>query len=108
MIQTIYIRDQRYSGQQLADAVGFIPEFLSEANPQPARVQLNDNYAHGGGWRPMEGWALREDDRLVYPGDPPMMPIAELRLRDERILVYPHAWVCILYPDQTFEVARMD
>jgi hypothetical protein len=90
------------------EMLGMIPEFLSERNPEPAKIQLDRNYRHGGGWSPMEGFKLGKDMSLSYPGDPPMKPWAEAALRDELIYIYPHAWVMILQPDMSFEVARMD
>ena len=90
------------------EMLGFIPEFLSLNDPRPAREQLDTAYAHGGGWRPMEGWELKANDNLKYPGDPQTRVIAETKLRDETIYVYEHAWVAIVQPDGQFEVARMD
>jgi hypothetical protein len=31
------------------DMLGFIPQFLDDADPRPAREQLHSAYAHGGG-----------------------------------------------------------
>jgi hypothetical protein len=89
------------------DHIGLIPSFLDENDPRPAREQLDEGYAHGGGWRPFKGHELT-DDGLVYPGDPPSPLLASTKLRDERILVFLHAWVAIVQPDGSFEVARMD
>lgn len=91
-----------------ADHIGMIPFWLDESNPEPARNQLNENYGHGGGWRPFNGFTLQPDNSIVYPGDPAHKPIAEMRLREERILMYEHAWVAIIQPDRSFEICRMD
>lgn len=88
--------------------LGFIPSFLSESDPRPAAEQFAENYAHGGGWSPMNGWQLREDNSIRYPGDPAYNPIAKAQLRDETIYVYPSAWVYIVHPDRSFEISRMD
>lgn len=89
--------------------VGYIPMFLSLADPRPAREQFHVNYAHGGGWRPMEGWTFdKKKKKLYYPGDPPLKPRARITFRDEEIYIYYGAWVCIVQADGTFEVARMD
>lgn len=90
------------------DHVGMICEWLSPNNPSPARDQLNQAYGHGGGWQPFKGFTLETDNSLTYPGDPPQRPIAEMRLRDELIVQYNHAWVAIIQPDRSFEVCRMD
>lgn len=88
--------------------LGFIPLWLSEANPKPARQQLNDAYGHGGGWQPFKGFRLDDSNGLSYPGDPTLMPIAEMQVRDELVLMYEHSWVAIIQPDRSFEVCRMD
>jgi hypothetical protein len=90
------------------ELVGFIPTFLDENDLRPAREQFNEKYV--GGWHPFQGHTLvpEQDFALCYPGDPPLHPIALIRLRRERIVIYPHAWVMILQDDNTFEVARMD
>lgn len=90
-------------------ALGCLPEFLDQADPRPAKVQLDSNYQHGGGWHPMKGWTYHPKTMtLSYPGDPDMTPLAMTWVREEMILVYPHAWVLILQPTGDFEVARMD
>jgi hypothetical protein len=81
---------------------------LSEDDPRPAREQLDSHYKHGGGWVPFEGFRLGSDNSLLYPGDPPIRPVARARLRDEVILVYLHDWVAIKQPNGSFEVCRMD
>lgn len=97
----------QHDGLELA---GYIPGWLDENDPRPAREQLDAAYGHGGGWRPMQGWKLDgKMMRISYPGDPPLRPVAMGSLRDERIFVYRHAWVMILQADgTTFEIARMD
>lgn len=96
--------DTRYA----ADVVGFLPQFFDERDPQPARVQIDRNYAHGGGWRPFIGFELCEGRQIKYPGDPVYKPIAEAKLRDETIVLYPHSWVAIFQKDGTFEIAHVD
>lgn len=92
-----------------ADLLGYIPHFLSLDDPRPAREQLDANYAHGGGWNPMSGWVLNPVNQLLkYPGDPALPPIARAQLRDEQIIMYPHAWLAIVKQDGSFEVARID
>jgi hypothetical protein len=77
------------------ELVGFIPDTLNENDPRSAREQLDAGY--GGGWQKFVGHTLVPEDgfKLCYPGDPPMHPIALIRLRRERIVIYPHAWVMI-------------
>ena len=93
----------------LEETLGFIPSFLVESDPRPARIQINERYAHGGGWHPIEGFDLdTEKMTLSYEGDPPLRLVAASNLRDELILVYQYAWVVIVGPDGTYEVSRCD
>ena len=88
--------------------VGDIPIFLNEDDGRCAREQFNERYAHGGGWRPMRGWAMYENFYIQYEDESPLEPWAMMRLHNETILVYDHSWVAIIQPDQAFEVSRMD
>ncbi len=90
------------------DMLGLIPTFLSEADPRPAREQLDANYRHGGGWIPHPGFAMLPGGALAYPGDPDLPLLAEARLRGEVVRFYECSWVAVVAPDGSFEVARMD
>jgi hypothetical protein len=95
------------------EALGLIPLFLSENDPRPAKEQLHENYLHGGGWRPFEGFILGFFNLsgaafLDYPGDLPMREVGRAELRSELIIVFECSWVCIVQPDDTYEIARMD
>jgi hypothetical protein len=95
------------------DMLGYIPYFLAEDDPRPAREQFDDRYAPGGGWRPLGGFTLDKNGSLLYPGDPPLGCLAQTVLhnntcKSEIILVYEHAWVAIIQSNGDFEVARMD
>lgn len=94
-------------GQHPDAAIGMLPMMFSELSPQPAAEQADANYQ--GGWSPLPGFSFDPATRVLrYPGDPPMMPIAGTQIRDETILVYPHAWVLVLQKDGSFECSRMD
>ena|ERR1700761_2586873 len=86
--------------------LGYIPDFLNVLDPRPAKEQFAEKYISG--WSPFKGHTKMEDDSLQYPGDPPMKPMWKAKLRDETIIVYQHAWVAIIQPDGSYEVARMD
>lgn len=90
------------------ETLGYIPYFLNENNPKPAREQLDDNYRHGGGWTPFPGFVMLPNGNMKYPGDPETILLAETKLRDETIRFYQHSWVSIVQPDGSYEVCRMD
>ena len=92
--------------------LGLIPFMLDLDNPKPAREQFNDEYQHGGGWRPFHGHTLGDEqageNALCYPDDPPPYPLAEIWLREEQILIYDYGWVVIRQRDGSWECCRMD
>ena len=92
------------------DHLGFIPDFLSANDRRPARKQIAENYAHGGGWHPNEGGRVLDGGRFYkYPGDAPRPLLWEARLaRGEIVRVYDGALVTITYASGDFEAALID
>lgn len=97
------------------DIVGIIPMMLDEDDPRSTTEQLDSGYSHGGGWRPFKGFTLVKKDKdqpstwyLSYPQDPPTHVMAYAKFRDDWILVCEYSWVCVVKPDGTYEVCRMD
>ena len=90
------------------DQLGLIPFFLDERDPRPVKEQIEANYQHGGGWRPIKGFKFGKLGELLYPEDPPYQPIAISRLRDELVVFYTCQLLMVLQPDGSFEVARID
>ncbi len=94
--------------------LGFIPEFFSDYDDRPAKEQIAENYGHGGGYHPMEGWEFNpEDHTILYTGEEPYKPLAHSILHEgdeteEHLYFYEYAWVCIVQMDGTFAVTRMD
>lgn len=101
MVQ-VHILDPRCRPEHL----GFIPGFLDEDDPRPAAAQFGERYV--GGWIPNGKGSLTNEHVLLYPGDPPLKPLAMIPLRDEKIFIYPDAFVAIVQPDGAFEWDRMD
>ena len=97
-----------FTVHKLGTGLGLLPQFLDEHNPMTATEQLHVSYAHGGGWHPFQGFRMDAAGNLCYPGDPPLRPLAEAKLRDERIVLYERSWVAVIQPDGYFEVCRMD
>lgn len=100
---------KRLHPRATSDHLGLIQDFILDEDPRSAKEQLHAAYAHGGGWIPFKGFHLDMGTKdITYPGDEALPPLWYRRLRDEQIFVYPHAWVLILQPDGSYEVARMD
>ena len=97
--------NSRHKPHAVIAALGMIPEFVLADDPRPAHEQIDERY----GWNPaLPGkWQMNQDDWLLYPGDPPLEPLAFAWLREEKIVVYPHAWVAII-TGEAFSVARLD
>ena len=105
MSPPVLILDMRYADPNY---VGFIPTFLDTDDERPAKEQFAERYEYGG-WRNQSGFtAVDCSPTLQYPGDPPLEPIAVMRLREEMIFVYLHGYVSIFQPDGSFEACRMD
>lgn len=101
---TIILYDERVG----PEVFGIISTMLDPHDARSAKVQLNEGYAHGGGWSHQDGFKMLEDGILKYPGDPPLEPIGEIWLRTERIVLYPYEYVAVVQLDGSFEVCRMD
>ena len=86
---------------------GFIPTFLNPDDPRTTIEQLDAGYVSG--WNKFEGFTYNPTTHtLKYPGDPAYKPIDIAQFRDDKIILYPHAWVLVLMPDGKYEVCRMD
>jgi hypothetical protein len=94
--------------QMRPEMLGLLIDWLDDKDPRPAKDQLHENYAHGGGWHPSKGFTLLPNNSLYYSGDPPLRPLAQCQFRNELIVFYDHAWVAIIHKDRYFEVCRMD
>jgi len=91
------------------DLLGLIPEFIYGGDPSPVKEQIARNYAHGGGYKSMDGWRFNPYTKTIkYPGDAPLEPIASAKINNELVFVYRHAWVAIIQEDGAFAVTRMD
>lgn len=108
------------------DHLGLIPQFLWDSDPRPAIEQIDERYAHGGGWRPMDkflplgayNFAEGVAPKLRYPGDPPFQPYAMAVLHGEEehfgnaplevFVIYEYA-ICAIFRDgELYSVARLD
>jgi len=106
--------DHHLATRSANSLMGFIPGWLSEDDPRPAKQQIHENYIHGGGWFPFNGFTMDPETKvLTYPGDEgepdeKTYPLAEGKLRNETLVFYEHEWLAIIQPDGSFEIARID
>ena len=96
-------------------SLGYIPVFFSENDPRPASEQLDEAYAHGGGFKPFNGFNLVDFHtdapllcRIEYPGDPAHPALAYAKLRDETLVYFQYDWLAIVQPDHSFQISRID
>jgi hypothetical protein len=86
-----------------------LPDILLASDKRPVKEQLEDRYAHGGGWRPIPGMRMTRDYVLHFPGDPPFKPAAYSAFGDEIVIFYPQcSLLAVVHPDASYEVCRVD
>lgn len=95
--------------------LGFLPDILLPNDPRSVKEQLEDRYAHGGGWRPIEGFRLQKgkdillNPTLRFPGDPPFKAAAMTTIGEETVIYYPLcSLLAVVAKDGTWEVTRVD
>ena len=102
-----FINPDRFS-----EIVGRIPEFLSAEDPRGVVDQINERYAHGGGWVDLpigkDGWDMTPNGKLTYPDDADMAPVGFTKIHEELVFFYEHGMVVILVETGDFRVARLD
>lgn len=99
-----------YKEDEVRQHLGRIPLLLDPNCTDPVWQQVQDNYPEG--WNPVLGderdkWTLTGDDYLIYPGLPPLAPVAMAWLRSERVFVYPAGWMVVVTLGGDFTVARV-
>lgn len=97
---------------RFADEIGYLPEIIlaEQFDPRPVVEQVNDRYAHGGGWHRFNGFMWnRIAKTLRYPGDPPVHAIARFVANaKETVYVFHSGWTLIDRGGDDWEVARLD
>jgi len=91
------------------DDWGLIISFLDTDDPRSAVEQFDTHY----GWHKFEGFTMDIDTKEITYGegddtDPPLKPISKMMFRNELIILYDHAWVAVMQPDLSWQMARMD
>ena len=91
---------------------GFVPGWVAQYAITDTDITLqdwfNEVYSHGGGWMPFSGFTLNDDNSLSYSGDPDQHPRYTMQVGEQTVCMYDGAWVCIINPDRSFEISRMD
>ena len=90
--------------------LGFLPDILTNEDPRSVKEQLEDRYAHGGGWRSIPGMKFNPKTWVMrFPGDSPFKPAAFTKIGSEMVIFYPNcSLLAIVQPDGTYEVTRVD
>lgn len=102
----------------IVERLGYVPGFFDNNDPRSAKEQLNERYAHGGGWLPVKGFtfvkgASMNECRLVGSDNMLFRPYAAAILHPdgdvpETIIAFDHAMFVIEQVDGTWEAARLD
>jgi hypothetical protein len=91
--------------------LGYIPTFVSAWDDRPLIEQLNEGYAHGGGWQPFKGFDVQKHGEVYamqYPGDPPYIERAKIEVNGETLVAFDNSWVLVIDKAGVNHVARMD
>ena len=110
---TEWSKEMGYNDYPIEQFVGDIPFFVQTTDGRKAQEQINERYSFGGGWRPLKGWNMNPETKVITfveedGSDPPLNPIVVAKYKEQEIYVYQHAWVAIVEKDGTFEIGRMD
>lgn len=93
------------------EPAGYLPLMLNASDPRSVQEQLNETYAHGGGWNSFSGFSLLEDGKtysLSYPSDPPLPEISRAEFRDQLLVLFQYSWLAIIEDGKLIDVARVD
>lgn len=94
------------------DMLGLIPSFVQDGDERPVIEQINERYAHGGGWRDMEGMVIDLDGSgaLVGPSGSRFALIGATIYpsHDTLMLVFESGMTAVVAADASYRVARLD
>ena len=81
---------------------------ITDDDPRPLNEQIQDKYAHGGGYLACKGFTLDFDRlALLYSGDPALRPLAHTTVRNERFVLFEADFCAIIQPDNSYDIVRM-
>ena len=100
---------------------GLLPAIFLQSDPRPAAEQLNDRYAHGGGFMPTPDGAAwtylsgepaaltwRDLDDQDYVEDFAEVSRAQLPLTGETLILFDAAMLVIAKQDGSYQLTRVD
>jgi hypothetical protein len=79
---------------EIVDHLGLIPHFVHREDTRHPVEQLTERYGFGP-LTHMSGGILTEDGVYRYPEDPDLYPLAEARVNQETVRVYPYGIVAV-------------
>ena len=87
--------------------LGFLIMFIDAEDKTSAVDQIDRHY--NAYWNTIKNHTrIGDDGTMYYPDDPPQKPLASAQHFDETLYFYPSAWVVVVKPDKSFDIARID
>ena len=103
-----------------SEQCGFLPHFFREEDPRSAEEQLDESYAHGGGYHPLDNFTVfvkeGEPARLVWADPAPdeedrteehYEEVARAQMRDQTLILFELSFLAIIGPNGV-NVCRVD
>lgn len=90
-----------------------LPIILLPNDPRPVAEQLDDRYAHGGGYRPSgDKFTLighpAGDMALQYPGDPDFPEVSRCQINSQLCVLFSSSFMAIIEQDNSHVIVRVD
>lgn len=77
------------------ERIGILDEIFVPADPRPARAQVEERYAHGGGWSPIDALELRDGKCFSRLDDESWSETAHTEINGETIRLFPYGIVAV-------------
>lgn len=97
-----------YPEDFVVNALGPVPTLINANDVRQVHEQLEEILA--AGWNPEGdslGWQFNADESLIYPGLPPVMPVAYAMHGLEKVYMFPAQWMVIYQLDGSYQVGRI-
>lgn len=100
--------NENYDRDFVLAALGPVPTLINALDMRFVHEQLDEKLQRG--WvpeAPTAGWQFNDDCSLIYPGLPPVMPVAYAMHGLETVYMYPAQWMVIQKIDQSYQIGRI-